>query len=276
MKLKLISFSAILLSLVGLWSCGPNENQVTFGVEASNIYPTRGDSVTITVSASSELEVLKSIKVEVMSVDTNGNELSFLSETATATDLAYEGSFSFKVGNGVAFGESINVVVTATDAIDGSFENTDNSITAVSYMKVYRSDASAGHQFGPLNGGYNLVEAIEAYRDAPNNTKDMVDKSEQKKELSNTFVAHAESATQFVDLGKDMVITDLHTVSAAKAFAERSPSTLITVSVGTKFMAKLRGGDDYAVVHILEIDPEFELQPTENKGKYVFDIYKLQ
>lgn len=276
MKLKFISFSIILLSFVGLWSCGPNENEVTFGVVASDIYPTRGDSITITVSVSSELEVLKSVKVEVMTVDTNGNELNYLSETADATDLAYEGSFSFRLTGGVAFGEAINVIVTATDAIDGSFEETDKSITAVAFMKMYRPNAGAGHQFGPLNGGFNLVDAIEAYRDAPNNTKDMVDKSEQKKELSSTFTAHSESNTQFVDLGKDFTITDLHTVSAAEAFAERSPSTLITVSEGTKFMAKLRGGNDYAVVHITEIDPEFEQQPTENKGKYVFDIYKLQ
>lgn len=276
MKLRNLASLALLISLVGFWSCGPAENQVTADLTTDNEFPTRGDSVSFSITISSELENLTQVVVEVSSVDTNGNEVVFMEETRDAGELSFSGDYSFVVSKGAAFGESINVIITSTDALDGSFETVNSDITTVAYMQVFRSNASVGHQWGPLNGGYNLVDAIQAYRDAPANTKDIVDQSEQKKELSNVFQSNAETNTQFVDLGESYNIEALHTVSVEQAFSERSPSTVITVAEGTKFLASLRGGSDWAVVEVTSIDPEYEQTATENKGRYVFNIYKLQ
>ncbi|MFY0675450.1 MAG: hypothetical protein JXQ87_18785 [Bacteroidia bacterium] len=276
MKLRTLLSLALLISLVGFWSCGPAENQVTVDLTTDSEFPTRGDSVSLNITVSSELENLKQVVVEVSSVDTNGNALLFVKETRDAGDLSFSGEYSFTVGEGTAFGETINVIITSTDAIDGSFETVNTDITAVAYMSVFRADAEVGHQWGPLNGGYNLVDAVQAYRDAPANTKDMVDQSEQQKVLSNVFQSNAEANTTFIDLGENYNIAELHTVSVEDVFSERSASNVITVAAGTKFIAKLRGGSDYAVVHITSIDPDYEPTTTENKGHYVFDIYKLQ
>ncbi len=276
MKLRILTASFAILSLVGIWSCGPAENEMTFSVSSSIEFPTRGDSVTLTLTASSELENISSLQVKVTSVDTLGGEVLFLEESQDVGDLAFNGKFSFKVTKNAAFGEAINVLVTATDALGGSFEYTYDKVTTVAYMLEYRSNAQMGHYFGPINGGFNLVDAVEAYIDAPNNTKDIVDQSEQKKDLSNTIAANSESNTQYVDLGSNFVIESIHTASVESIFGERSATNLITVSQGTKFLAKLRGGVDYAVVHITSVEPDWEIQATENKGRYVFDIYKLQ
>lgn len=276
MKLRnLISF-ILLITLVGFWSCGPAENQVTVDLTAENEFPTRGDSVSFSITVSSELEILKQVVVEVSSVDTNGNEVVYVEETRDAGEFSFTGDYSFVVSRGTAYGETINVIVTSTDAIDGSFETVNTDITAVAYMKVFRRDAFVGHQWGPLNGGYNLVDAIQAYRDAPANTKDIVDQSEQAKELSNVFQSSAEANTQFIDLGENYEIGSLHSVNVPEVYAERAPSTIITVAEGTKFLANLRGGSDWAVVHLTSIDPDYEQTATDNKGYYVFDIYKLQ
>ncbi|MGB0431150.1 MAG: hypothetical protein ACPGLV_11800 [Bacteroidia bacterium] len=276
MKLRIFTAALAMLALVGIWSCGPAENEVTFDMVTSNEFPTRGDSVKLTITASSELENLSSIQIRVTSVDTNGAELLFLEETQDLGDLSFEGEFSFEVDKGVKFGESINVVVTAKDALDGSFEYTNSDGKAVAYMKMYRAGAQMGHFFGTINGGFNLVDAIEAYKDAPNSTKDIVDQSEQKKDLSNTLSANTESNTQYVDLGEDFTIADIHTASIEQIYTERAPSTLIVVAEGTKFLAQLRGGTDYAVVHITAIEPDFGEGTAESTGRYIFDIYKLQ
>jgi hypothetical protein len=276
MKLRNLVSLALLISLVGFWSCGPTENQVTADLTTETEFPTRGDTVKFNVTVSSELENLKQVVVEVTSVDTNGNEIAIIEETRDAGDLTFSGEYTFVVSKSAAFGQAVTVVITSTDALDGSFETVNTDIKTVAYMKVYRPNASICHQFGPLNSGYNLVDAVQAYRDAPANTKDIVDQSEQKKELSNVLQSNSETNTQFVDLGNTFDIGSLHTVSVETVFSERSPSSVITVSEGTKFLANLRGGSDWAVVHITSIEPDFEQAGNENKGRYIFDIYKLQ
>lgn len=273
MKLKLFVLGCFAVLLTGIWSCGPGENAVTIEVLSSNEFPERGDDVTLTVRATSDKRDLSEVAIVVTTVDSMGTEIEVLNDKADASGLSFENDFTITTPAGVGIGEKINIVITAKDEDGDSYdENTD--IEAVAYMKLFRGDAVFGHRFGALAIGYNLVEGTEVYVDAPAATKDIVDNSEQGKELGSVLISNPESGTQFVDLGGSYVIDDLNTGVAAKRFAEATSGTLVTVIEGTKVLAKLRD-NSYALVHIKTLEPEYAHQgATDNLGRYVIDIYK--
>ena len=275
MKVRLLALGLLTVLMTTIWSCGPGDNTVTIEVLPANEFPERGDEVAITVRADSEHEDLTEVTVVIKATDSTGTEIEVLNETKEASGLSFEEDFTMSTPNSVKIGEVLSIVVTAKDAESGSFEGT-GSAEVVSYYKVYRADAVSGHRFGTQAIGYNLVDAIEVYGDAPANTKDMVDNSEQNKELSNVFISNTESGAQFVDLGNAYDISTLNTGIAAKRFAESQGSTLISVIAGTKFLAKLRD-NSYTLVHIKEIDAEYSHQgATDNLGRYTMDIYKAK
>ncbi|MBI3142552.1 MAG: hypothetical protein HYZ16_06975 [Bacteroidetes bacterium] len=278
MNFRTLTLFSTLLGASILWSCGGKENKVTIDIVPQALYGKSGDTLNVKVTASSELENIKSVTINITAIDTLGAQVEVLSTSAVGGSLTFDRTFDFTVGASLKKGEAFQIKVTVTDDVDGVFEGTNAEMYPVAYMAVLRSQVHVGHLYGPINIGYDLVTGEEIFRDSPNNIRDMMDRSEQKKDLAGSFNSHNQSNTKFVDIGNGYDITSLHTVAARDFFEQKTPSTIISVAEGTKFLASLRGGTDFAVVHITGIDTEWEPsgQTTENKGRYTLDIYKFE
>lgn len=277
-NLKLLSLFALALIMTGLWSCNPDEgntNDVTLAVTPDNEFPAVGDTVNLTVAGSATLENLTNIVVTIVSTDSTGTAFTLPTSLDTSVStMDFVSELRFVVPEKIGSGTNIVIEMSATDELDGAY-SASAEVTVATYMAIYRDSAVVGHRWGPLNGAFNLVTGIEAFQDAPNNTKDLIDNSEQEKELAGAFRAHEETNTSYVDLGKEFDISTIHTSNVSNIYNNRSSSTLITVTSGTKFLARLRGGSSWAVVHIQAVEPDFESQPTNNAGRYIFDLYRM-
>ena len=279
MKLKLFYFAFLAIVAGGLTSCGTDDSEsFVVDIVVDNEFPTRGDQVGIEITAGGGNK-LDSIYFTATSVDTNGSIIELFTDIDEIGDKSFIGIYGFTVTDNVKYGEEIILNVQFVDN-NGNLTEEIKTIHAVGYMSTIREGAVIGHQWGPLNGGFDLMTGGELYigtEPKPDaETIDLMDNSEKVKALANSLSAHESSKTQFIDLGSTYEIGTLHSINVVDVFTERSPQTLISVVSGTKFLAKLRGGDTYAVVHITEIDPDFESVATQNKGKYTFDLYHIQ
>ncbi|MBI1184198.1 hypothetical protein GC194_07995 [bacterium] len=278
MKLKILTLTAVLALFACVFSCGkkePDKSDTTLTVSTNKEYPQLGDTVTVSVKIVNTIADIASIKVEANAIDTNEASMTILNESATASGLTYDGTFQLIITKNLKVNQQIDVKVTTTDAQGNSFDKT-ASTTPAAKAYIARKDNVMYHQFSQSPGFYDLVETVERYRSDPGTTKDLMDRSEQDKSLSKSFEANKQTGTTFVDLGVDFDLKTLNSAMAAKQFTTRNPSTIVSVAVESKFLAKLRGGDEIALVHITEIDPNYGGATDLNKGKYVFDIYKFQ
>lgn len=267
-----------LFGLVGIYSCGPEntENDVTFTVTASNENPAPGDTITLTVKASAETEDLTEVSVEVQVEDSTSNIQKLVEETEDASGLEFTKDYQVVVPASVKAGEEIRIIVESTDNIDLTASE-QFTIKVASYMSIFRADAVMGHRWGPLNGAYDLKSGLDMYQSDPAENKDIIDNSEQNQELSQEFRASTESGSQFIDLGKSYSLTVLNSNTVKSVFEDKTPSTTILISEGSKILVKLRGTEEYVAVHVKSIEPDFdENNTTENDGRYIFDIYQFR
>lgn len=277
-NLKLFSFLTLITLIGCLYACGPDEevSDLSITTELSNEYPKVGDTVSVTVNVNSSEVKLTQVTIEGNTVDTLGTDVQLISEDESASELTYTQTFEFVVPASLKSGAEINIVVKAYDKNDESKEAQIKLVVA-EYMKLYRTDATMGHKFGHYAGAYDLVVVDAVYIDGANNTKDLKDVSENRKALSQTIEADEASSTTYVDLGIDFDIMTLNDQNVNTVYVNKSNTTIINVVEGTKFLARLRDGSDWAVVHIKTIDNDFKQVPEEDSpGRYIFDVYKTK
>lgn len=128
------------------------------------------------------------------------------------------------------------------------------------------------HIAGSKEGSYDLVaDALVAIGGA-NASKDLQNTDAAGSPFTGTFNAANSSAFVKAD-GFDY--TNATSASAAAAFAAGSVLTTVTnPAVGDVYIAKLRGGSDYAVVKITAKDVNDNTCACNNKGKITFTYKK--
>lgn len=285
MKLKYALFSLTLTALAGLWSCGGNDdegpatNNVVLTASFDTEFPKVGDIITLTVDASSETENLTSCNILITAIDSAGTEQELLFQSPTVAGRIYGGSFEFTVPKILPRGAIITAKVDASDAILQKFET--EALSEVSTLLNTRivAEERCFHRYGSDIAGFNLKNGatIVPSGSSPDFTWDLIDNSQQDQPLSNSFISKNTGsgavATEFVDLG-DYDLTTLNSGLAKKEFRDRSSNTSVSnVKVETKILAKIRGEEDYSVVHVRAIKPE---DNEINKGYYVLDIYRFR
>jgi hypothetical protein len=130
-------------------------------------------------------------------------------------------------------------------------------------------DGKFYHVAGSLRGAYDLVGKVMKSASDPDTDKDL--KNTDAAATAFTGSSTAGNGTTFV---KDNSIDYAGTTTEeaiASAFAGGTASGTITnPAAGDKYIAKLRGGDDYVLIQILTVDPADNTCSCSNTGVMTF------
>lgn len=282
MKLKYLLFTLSLTAMASLWSCGgedeaPTENNVVLTVSVDNEFPLVGDRIKLTVKASSEAVDMTSLEIIGTTTDTTGAERELLVENPDVSGLSYEESFEITIPDILGRDAVINFEVTAKDGLNQDFTETATAEVSTEtrfLIQEFRCD----HRFS-LSGesGIDLLtgNTIIPQGSAQDETWDFIDRSGQQEPLAKSFLSLNSPGpkTEFVDLGVEYDIETIKSGQAKVEFKNRSANTVISVTENSKVLAKVRGTENYAIIHVRSINTEGD---EVNKGFYILDIYKFK
>lgn len=197
-------------------------------------------------------------------------------------------SFPYDIGNAddeqyldtIAFNAGMNQGVTTYDFEvtdrDGNTESVSFDVTvedAGTPMATEVSDAFF-HIGGSLEGAYDLVaETTRSVGDADSD-KDMVNTDAAGDPFTGSWEAGQGNSTMFV---KDNSFNYANaTVEAAEmAYNNGNASSSVdNPANGDIYIARLRGGSDYAVINVTDVDPSNNDCNCGNTGKISFDFKK--
>jgi hypothetical protein len=191
-------------------------------------------------------------------VDSTFNEKTFQLEMQfTASTLETTDVWTFTITDKDGKSATASFTITTEAPV-----NTTPLATEVTDGKFY-------HVEGSLKGAYDLVgQALKGVSD-PDTDKDL--KNTDAAGATFTGSSTAGNGTTFV---KDNSIDYAGTTTVeaiASAYAGGTASGTITnPQAGDKYIAKLRGGDDYMLIQILTVDPADNTCSCSNKGIITF------
>ena len=147
-------------------------------------------------------------------------------------------------------------------------------ITVVEALSTEITTGVIGHLYGPLNGAWDLVNDVEMWMGDADANKDMVNTSSGS---GSAFVAGWEAgpgnSTTFVQ-ANSFDYDNAYAQDAEDVFNAGTPSSEISdVSENDIIIAKLRGGDDFAVIKITDVDPYFK-STMAGDGRIAFSYKK--
>lgn len=157
---------------------------------------------------------------------------------------------------------------------DGMTASQSVVITVVEALSTEITTGVIGHLYGPLNGAWDLVNDVGMWMGDPDANKDMINTSAGS---GTAFVAGWEAgpgnSTTFVQ-ANSFDYDNAYAQDAEDAYNAGSPSSEVSdVSENDIFIAKLRGGDDYAVIKITDVDPYFK-STMAGDGRITFSYKK--
>jgi hypothetical protein len=129
------------------------------------------------------------------------------------------------------------------------------------------------HIGGSLQGSYNLVASTNVASTAANEGVRDISNSDA---VGNPFTGswEAKNATRFVK-ANSFDYANGTVEDAAAAYAAGSNNVAVNAPVaGDIYIGKLRGGNDYAVIKVTNIDPNNNDCNCGNRGKLTFDYKK--
>jgi len=129
------------------------------------------------------------------------------------------------------------------------------------------------HIGGSLQGSYNLVASENVSSTAANEAVRDISNTDQ---VGNPFTGsfEAKNATRYV-LAAGFDYDNATVEAAAAAFNAGSGNAAVNApTAGQIYIAKLRGGNDYAVIKVTNVDPDNNDCNCGNRGKLVFDYKK--
>ena len=128
------------------------------------------------------------------------------------------------------------------------------------------------HIAGSLEGAYDLVTDMTVAASGADADKDMANTDAAGDPFTGSW--EAKNATMFVKAtGFDYANATVE--AAANAYANGAASaTVDNPAAGDIYIAKLRGGSDYAVIKITDVDPADNTCNCGNTGKISFDYKK--
>ena len=278
MKTKYLVFALSLALATTLWSCGgedegPTENNVVLSLNLDEKFPKVGNKIKLSVLASSETVDVTSIQINATAVDSSGAEQELFVKASGVGELIYEESFDITIPKFLARGAIVNISVEVLDGLNNKYSEEITAEVSTS-LRLLLSEARCNHFHSNQVAGYSLLNgaSIIPIGGSVNSTWDLLDNSDEKKPLSKVFTSKNDPATTFVDLG-DYDLDALNTGLAKVEFSNRSANTIVSVKEETKILAKIRGTDEYAVVHVRSINTEDD---EADGGYYILDLYRFK
>jgi len=211
-------------------------------------------------------------KLESMTISREGNALVGWnekeipnSENESYTDTALleaplnEGAYTYAL------------IVTDKDALTATQSVV---ITVVDALSTEVTDGEIGHLYGPLNGAWDLVNDVEMWMADPDANKDMVNTSSASGSAFEAgWEAGTGNSTTFVK-DNSFDYDNAYAQDAEDAFNAGTPSNEVSdASENDIYIARLRGGDNYAVIKITDIDP-YSKSTMAGDGKLTFTYKK--
>ncbi len=260
-------FAAILFAATAMFtSCeddglAPEPTMNITSVVAANDY-VAGETVVYTLQISSNAD-LQTFAVSSGAFNPGTGSGVASSTPADAIDAIGEFSnnltnvtvvYNYVIGTGIAAGSEITVLFTVTDkdAMGTQSAVPFTVIDAATDLSNETTDGVIYHILGPNQGAWDLVENAGKSSGDDAADKDMINQTDN---VGGSFLAEwkAGNATTFVKAdGFDYAAaTD---VAAETAYAAGTATDHVTGVVADDiYIAKLRGGADYAVIKIVEI-----------------------
>ncbi len=256
-KIKILAL-ALIATAITFTSCKKDEETKgpTLTVTESPVSGWLGDTVTFSYSISSNAKIKKlTWNADLAGVTTpdafeitefNGNY------SATGTVRAILPSDSLVDGSTIKFS------FTAEDKDGVEFATTKELTFAVEAPEQAMTDTQTGeinNLIGPNPGAWDLVSNAAVSANEDNADKDMINTTTLSSTPPETFETEwiAGNTTMYVqDNSFDYDGATVEGAMAAYA-AGTATSTVSGVTTGNVYIAKLRGGDDYAVIKIINV-----------------------
>lgn len=288
MKIKnALRFSALFALVLGFSACeddtttslGPSllVNESSTGSTGGAVTITQGSSLVFYWDArkgDSDLEAFSVSNTGVNQtapIPTSLGGNTFPYDIANADDETYLDTLIFPLA-GLNTGVT-SYTFTVTDK-DGNTESVTYTVSVDPGATPMTNEVNGAffHVQGSLEGAYDLVDEMVVSASGSDADKDMRNTDDAGVGFTGSW--EAANATMFV---KDNSFDyDNATVEAATAsFASGTAiGTVYNPMNGDIFIAKLRGGSDYAVIKVIDVDPNDNTCNCGNTGKITFDFKK--
>lgn len=286
-KLKLFALGLIGATFLFTTSCEEDEdapNPVISVTEALS-----GTSGTVTVEPNAQIELewnarkegsgaeLKTFAISVQGVNTvnpipqsvAGNDFPY--DIANADDDQYLDKIA--VGAGANLG-STTWTFTVTDK-DGKTATASITVEVANAATPLATEVMGAffHIAGTEHGAYDLMTGASVGASGADDTKDMINTDAAGDPFTGSWMSGTGNNTTFVKAaGFDYTNATVESATAAFAAGTASSSVVDPVA-GDVYVALLRGGSNYAVISITNVDPDDATSPG-NKGKIEFDFKK--
>lgn len=130
------------------------------------------------------------------------------------------------------------------------------------------------HIGGSLQGAYDLVAETTVAAAGAETSKDMKNTDMAGAAFTGSWTTGTGNGTMYVRANSfDYANGSVEDAEAAYA-AGTAGGTILNPLTGNIFIAKLRGGNDYAVIEIVSVDPNNNDCACGNKGKITFNYKK--
>lgn len=229
-----------------------------------------GDTVSIAFIATDDDEVT-SYKITSVAVNTNIEEEGDIK--AGSKNI----STSYVVPETAQEGFDIVLTVEITDNADQTASKSYTiTVGAAETELAMNKEGMFYHISGELHGAYDLVGDSTVRSKGDDAKKDMVNTNSAGTTFTGSFTAG--NSTMFVQAASTFDY-DNATVESAKAAYDAGTAEAghNDPQVGDIFIAKLRGGSDYVVLKVTEVDPTYEDGGSVvgvNNGRIVFSYKK--
>ena len=270
-KLNLL-FAVLAIALVGMMSScdettDPSDVKPLLTITATGLSSTN----TIDEGMTYDIEIIgtqnptSAKKLEDLEIQTPGQDTTIVINAAS-----YNQVFTL---NAPLAGVSNTFTFILTDKAG---ESTTKTLTVTGTSPVVATPFGAEvvgaffHIQGTAHGAYNLVNEVTVAAAGNEQDKDMKNTDADGANFSGSWTAGTGNGTMFVrDAGYDYDNGSVEDATAAFA-AGTAQGTILNPLAGDIFIAKLRGGNDYAVIEIVSVDATDNTCNCGNKGKITF------
>lgn len=275
MKLRNIGL-AVLASAFALTSCdslgdvAPTGPTITVSPMDTTLW--KGDTLNYSYSITSDAVIT--------SLTATPDDSSFATQEITTFNGSYaaDGTIQYVIGDDVAVGDMIHISFKAVDADGMAYADSVKAMITIdldgTLMTYENTGAILNNLMGPYRGAWDLVANDSLSSSADDANKDMINTTLN----DSLFVGdygfskgwNTSNGTMFVK-ANDFDYEHATVEAATAAYAAGTATADVQgVNTGDIYIAKLRGGDDYAVIKITSI----VLTSDDNKDRIVFTYKK--
>jgi len=284
-RLKLFALGLISVSALTFTSCSDDEEdpvgpiltvtENNFGISGGEIDATVGADLDFQWDARKGDVDLNEFSISVDGAalagpTDDGNNLPY--SISNADDENYMDGITVNVGMNPGI-RTYTFTVTDDDGLNDRVTVTVNITTATTPLGTEVNGAFF-HVGGSLEGAYDLVNDGVVAASGNEADKDMKNTDMAGDPFTGSWEAGAGNGTTFVlDNSYDYANASVETAAAAYA-AGTATNQVNNPSDGDIYIARLRGGSDFAVIKIANVDPTDNTCSCLNLGKITFDYKK--